>query len=409
MSAEQIQQAKQRFADVFGGTATAVVSAPGRVNLIGEHTDYNEGFVMPFCIDRYTVIAARPTGTAVCRVSSADGGVRNAITSFPGDSSLEPAPAGDWTNYMRGVVAGYLPKLPPGGCGFDAVVLSTVPLGGGLSSSAALEVATATLIETLYCLRVDPSEKALICQRCEHNFCGTPCGIMDQFISACGREGHALLIDCRPPFATEHVPLNNPKFTLVVANSNVKHSLSGSEYPERVQQCKDACAAMQAAGHTEVRAAPRCFFRTGPRSLFVVGSEHPERRCAKGLLPFLQPRLSFCSPRAGLNPSTFPFSAPRPAPLLSFSVWQVRFLRDATVAALESVSRSHGLSADVVRRARHAISEDQRTLQAKEALQAGDYEQVGGMRGGRDEWVVCGRGREACCRRGNTSRWPLLG
>jgi len=252
MSAELIQEAKQLFADVFGGQATFVTSAPGRVNLIGEHTDYNEGFVMPFCIDRFTVIAARPTTGSVCRVTSAQGGVRGAIASFPGDSSLTPAPSGDWTNYMSGVVKEYLAKLPSGVCAFDAAVVSTVPLGGGLSSSASLEVATATLIEAIYQLRVDPKEKALLCQRCEHNFCGTPCGIMDQFISACGRAGHALLIDCRPPFATEHVPLSDPRLALVVANSNVKHTLSGSEYPERVQQCKDACAAMQAAGHPEV-------------------------------------------------------------------------------------------------------------------------------------------------------------
>lgn len=221
MSVELIQQAKQLFADVFGGECTIVVAAPGRVNLIGEHTDYNEGFVMPLCIDRFTVIAARPTSGAMCRATSANAPVRGAIASFPGDASLQPAPDGDWTNYMRGVVKQYLPLLPSSVCAFDAAIISDVPLGGGLSSSASLEVATATLIEQIFRLRLDPKEKALLCQRCEHTFCNTPCGIMDQFISACGEPGHALLIDCRPPFATEHIPLDDPKIALVVANTNV--------------------------------------------------------------------------------------------------------------------------------------------------------------------------------------------
>ena len=156
---------------------------------------------MPFCIGRYTVICARRTGGAKCRVISAD--QQGGVQGFPGDATLSPA--SDWTNYMRGVVAQYLSDLPDEQAGFDAAVMSTVPLGGGLSSSASLEVATATLLEAMYDLRVDPTVKALRCQRCEHVFCGTPCGIMDQFISACGKTGHALLIDCRPPFGTEQV------------------------------------------------------------------------------------------------------------------------------------------------------------------------------------------------------------
>ena len=109
-----------------------------------------------------------------------------------------------------------------------------------------------------YGLAISPKEKALRCQKCEHQYCSTPCGIMDQFISACGVAGHVLLIDCRPPFATQLVPLADPDVTLVVANSNVKHTLSGSEYPDRVRQCKEACVAMRAAGHPQVVASAAC-------------------------------------------------------------------------------------------------------------------------------------------------------
>mmetsp|Transcript_24849 Transcript_24849/g.82666 ORF Transcript_24849/g.82666 Transcript_24849/m.82666 type:complete len:440 (+) Transcript_24849:93-1412(+) len=304
MSAELILRSKELFARVFQEPANVIVCAPGRVNLIGEHTDYNEGFAMPFCIGKYTVIAARRRTGATCRITSA--GVPGAISTFPGDSSLSPGPEGDWTNYVRGVVFGMLPMLPGGSCAFDAAVVSDVPLGSGLSSSASLEVATATLLESIYRLGADPKGKALVCQKAEQTFCNSPCGITDQFVCACGEAGHALLIDCRPPYATESVPLSDPRIALVVADSNVKPQLSGSEYPDRVQQCKDACAAMQAAGHSEVR-----------------------------------------------------------------------HLRDATLSMLETVARSHALPEATVRRARHGISEDQRTLQAKEALKACDYAQVG--------------------------------
>ena len=296
-----IADAKSLFSASFGGECAVVVSAPGRVNLIGEHTDYNEGFVFPFCIDKCTVLVARRRDGPHCRVVSSNEAA-GTVFEFEADASLCPAAKGDWTNYMRGVVAQYLPDLPGGKAGFDAAVISNVPLGGGLSSSASLEVATATALEAMYGLAVPPTEKALRCQRCEHAYCGVPCGIMDQFVSACGRAGHALLIDCRPPFATEHLPLDE-EVALVVANSNVKHSLSGSEYPDRVRQCREACDALRAAGHAEVR-----------------------------------------------------------------------YLRDATLEQLNSVD---GLPDLVLKRARHGISEDARTLAARDALRARDYAAVG--------------------------------
>jgi galactokinase len=143
-----------------------------------------------------------------------------------------------WGNYPRGVVAGFLARgIQPGG--LEVLLHSTVPLGSGLSSSAALEVCTATLLEAVTGTTLDLVEKALLCQKAEHDFAGVPCGIMDQFISALGREGHLLLLDCRTR-KTEIVPLQDPSVALLIINTNVKHELSGGEYAERRAQCEEA-------------------------------------------------------------------------------------------------------------------------------------------------------------------------
>ncbi|MCE9518938.1 MAG: galactokinase [Verrucomicrobia bacterium] len=136
------------------------------------------------------------------------------------------------------MVAGFLARdINPGG--LDVLLHSTVPLGSGLSSSAALEVCTATLLEAVTGNNLDPIEKALLCQKAEHDFAGVPCGIMDQFISALGREGHLLLLDCRTR-KTELVPMSDPSVALLIINTNVKHELSGGEYTERRAQCEEA-------------------------------------------------------------------------------------------------------------------------------------------------------------------------
>jgi galactokinase len=143
-----------------------------------------------------------------------------------------------WGNYPRGVVAGFQERgIQPGG--LDVLLHSTVPLGSGLSSSAALEVCTATLLEAVTETTLDPVEKALLCQKAEHDFALVPCGIMDQFISALGREGHLLLLDCRTR-TTELVPMSDPSVALLIINTNVKHELSGGEYAERRGQCEEA-------------------------------------------------------------------------------------------------------------------------------------------------------------------------
>jgi galactokinase len=152
---------------------------------------------------------------------------------------VKPA-APKWGNYPRGVVAGFLNRgINPGG--LEVMLHSTVPLGSGLSSSAALEVCTATLIEAVTGKTIDPVEKALLAQKAEHDFAGVPCGIMDQFISALGKEGHLLLLDCRTR-KTELVPMSDPSVALLIINTNVKHELSGGEYAERRGQCEEAAA-----------------------------------------------------------------------------------------------------------------------------------------------------------------------
>jgi galactokinase len=223
------------FQSHYGRPPRWIAAAPGRVNVIGEHIDYNDGFVLPMAIERYAIMAADVAGTP--------GSVSIYDTQFKETAAIDvsgPVTKGEpkWANYIRGVLAGFqgrgveIPAL-------DVAFLSTVPLGGGLSSSAALEVCTATLVEAVTGKTIDPVEKALLCQKAEHDFAGVPCGIMDQFISALGREGHLLLLDCRTR-KTELVPMDDPSVALLVINTNVKHELSGGEYAERRAQCEEA-------------------------------------------------------------------------------------------------------------------------------------------------------------------------
>ena len=225
------------FKKAYGRPPRWIVAAPGRVNIIGEHTDYNDGFVLPMAIERYTVIAAdRPAkDTKQIQLRSTHGGQPTTIDLA---QPLKPFPTGNWANYPVGVIAGFLARgQNPGG--FDALIHSNVPLGGGLSSSAALEVATATLLEIITGKKLDPVEKALLCQKAEHDYAGMPCGIMDQFISVMGRENHVLLLDCRSR-KPELVPMTDASVAVLIINTNVKHELTGSEYPARRKQCETA-------------------------------------------------------------------------------------------------------------------------------------------------------------------------
>jgi galactokinase len=227
----------RQFTGIFGRAPRWISAAPGRVNVIGEHTDYNDGFVLPMAIDRYTVIAAAPAANGAARVHLRST-LKDATAEFDPGQPIKPAGKGTWSNYPLGVVAGFLARGAKLG-GFDALIHSTVPLGGGLSSSASLEVSTATLLEAITGNKLDPVEKALLCQKAEHDYAGVPCGIMDQFISVMGKEDHLLLLDCRSR-KTELVPMSDPAVALLITNTNVKHELSGGQYARRRAQCEEA-------------------------------------------------------------------------------------------------------------------------------------------------------------------------
>ncbi len=226
------------FETQYGRPPRWVVAAPGRVNVIGEHTDYNDGFVLPMAIERYAVMAADLSESPTISIYDAQAKAAAQIDISRNVTKGEPK----WSNYLRGVIAGFQDRgvaIPA----LDVLLESTVPLGGGLSSSAALEVCTATLVETVAGDRMDPVDKALLCQKAEHEFAGVPCGIMDQFISVMGREGQLLLLDCRSR-ETQLVPMDDPSVGILIINSNVRHELGSGEYAKRRAQCEAAAKAL---------------------------------------------------------------------------------------------------------------------------------------------------------------------
>ncbi len=230
-----LQKTQQALIDTFSRQATLSVQAPGRVNLIGEHTDYNDGFVLPCAIDYHTVISGAARSDNRVRVIAVDYGGK--LDEFRIDQPIVPRDQPIWANYVRGVVkclieAGYALS------GADLAISGNVPQGAGLSSSASLEVAVGQFFKSLNGLDVSPSELAQIGQRAENHFVGCNCGIMDQLISAQGRAEHALLIDCRS-LATEAVAMP-ADIAVIIINSNVKRGLVGSEYNTRRQQCEAA-------------------------------------------------------------------------------------------------------------------------------------------------------------------------
>ena len=244
---ERIARATAKFRDVFGGEPR-LFRAPGRVNLIGEHTDYNDGFVLPVAIDRDVLVAARPRRDRTVRLYSLNFGARSRFSL----DAIERARARSWSNYVRGVAL-YLQEEGISLRGMDAVVDGNVPIGSGLSSSAALEVASATALLALSEAELDAVRKALLCQRAENRFVGVNCGIMDQYISALGRAGHALVIDCRS-LEYELVPLTGGDVRVVVADTTVRRGLAGSEYNVRRRQCEEAVQTLGQLLGRDVRA-----------------------------------------------------------------------------------------------------------------------------------------------------------
>jgi galactokinase len=282
------------FQKAFGHAPARLVQAPGRVNLIGEHTDYNDGFVLPCAIDRGTVIAASPRNDMTVRVVAADPVA--AVDEFRIDTPIVARADAVWANYVRGTVKHLLAHGVRLG-GAELAIAGDVPQGAGLSSSASLEVGVIQAFKSLYGLHeLSPTQMALIAQEAENRFVGCACGVMDPLISARGVDRHALLIDCRSLDATP-VPLP-AEVAVMIVNSRVSRGLVDGEYNLRRQQCEAA------ARHFGVRA-----------------------------------------------------------------------LRDLLPVDFES--RGDGLDPVARRRARHILSENQRTLDAAAALAAGDMAAVG--------------------------------
>lgn len=283
------------FKQTFGYEPELFVRAPGRVNLIGEHTDYNDGFVLPCAIDYETVIALSVRADQQVIVVAAD--YQNEQDFFNLGSPIEAHPTQMWSNYVRGVVKCLLEKgLKLSG--LELVIAGNVPQGAGLSSSASLEVAVGEAFNQAFHLNLSPAENALNGQKAENSFVGCNCGIMDQMISASGEQDHALLLDCRS-LETRLVPMPEDLSVLIV-HSNVKRGLVDSEYNTRRQQCE------LVAAHFGVTA-----------------------------------------------------------------------LRDVNLEQLEMAYQSGDLDAVAYRRARHVITENQRTLDAADALAKGDLVKMG--------------------------------
>ena len=233
--AERTAQIKAVFEKQYGQAPSCIVRAPGRVNLIGEHTDYNEGFVFPAAIDREMLIAARSSNSPDnVRIYSMD---YNESDSFS-INNIEKS-GHTWSNYLRGVLD-VLKKMGKTISPFDAVLTGNVPQGAGLSSSAAFEVAVATLMNARNKLKLSLKEIALLSQKAENQFIGVNCGIMDQFISALAEDDSALLIDCRSlEYRAVKLNLEKQGVAIVITNSGVKRGLVDSEYNTRRQQCEE--------------------------------------------------------------------------------------------------------------------------------------------------------------------------
>ncbi|HAB73179.1 MULTISPECIES: galactokinase [Pantoea] len=224
---------QQIFNDTFGYAPTHTIQAPGRVNLIGEHTDYNDGFVLPCAIDYQTVIACAKRDDRQVRVVAVD--YDNQQDSFSLDAPILSVKEPMWANYVRGVVK-HLQQRDASFGGVDMVIAGDVPQGAGLSSSASLEVAVGTVFQQLYHLKLDGAAIAVNGQEAENQFVGCNCGIMDQLISALGKKDHAMLLDCRT-LGTR--PVSMPKdVAVVIINSNFRRNLVGSEYNTRREQCE---------------------------------------------------------------------------------------------------------------------------------------------------------------------------
>lgn len=232
----------EHFARAFRAPPTLVVRAPGRVNLIGEHTDYNDGFVLPVAISVETRVAARPRSDRLVRVTASDFG--GAFAEWDLDAPYAASPAAPWADYIRGMTAAMMARGHQL-AGADIAVSGTVPKGAGLSSSASLMVAIGRVLAELEGAAIAPAEIALMAQAGECDHVGMRCGIMDQLASACGVKGHALMIDCRS-LAVRPVALPTG-IAILIVHSGVARGLVDGAYNERRAQCEAAAKSVGVA------------------------------------------------------------------------------------------------------------------------------------------------------------------
>ncbi len=361
-------QLRRSFRGLFGGSPH-VFRAPGRVNLIGEHTDYNDGWVLPIAIDRACYVLAQARTDNRLRIRSEQMHVAQPPSAVPGAHEIidvaldDPRPPGHhWSAYVRGVAwalreAGYPVR------GADLLISSDVPLGAGLSSSAALEVATALALLGISDLPMDRTRLALACQRAENEYVGMRCGIMDQLIACFARAGHAALIDCRT-LKVEYAPIDESQARIVVANTMVKHALAASEYNRRRAECEDAVRRIREQLATvphprEPAAAGELGWNvkalrdiSWPQIEALVGAE-PNSLATGDWRLTTAPGAPPSRPRASGGPRV---------------ETENRELRTENFASWPD---------NVLRRARHVTTENARVHAAVAALRAGDFAEVG--------------------------------
>jgi len=234
----EIEFVRSRFIKHFDGTTGSIYTSPGRINLIGEHTDYNGGFVFPGAVDKGIMAEIKLNGTDKVKAYSID--LKDYVEFGLRE---EDAPRTSWARYIFGVCRELIKRgyeIP----GFNTAFAGDVPLGAGMSSSAALESTFAYALNDMLNLGIDKFELAKIGQATEHNYCGVKCGIMDQFASIFGKEGSLIRLDCRS-LEYEHFPFNPEGYKLVLIDSVVKHELASSAYNKRRESCENAVAAIR--------------------------------------------------------------------------------------------------------------------------------------------------------------------
>ena len=314
-----------------GSAARWSAAAPGRVNVIGEHTDYNGGWVLPMAIDRHTVLVAAPGLVAGrLRVRSLSLGEQSAVSL----SRLSDLSDDKWMRYLQGVLVEYANRqivCPP----LDIVVASNVPVGGGLSSSAALELSMAHLIEAVTETTLSSSERIRAAVSAEREGAGVPCGVMDQTIVEQGQQGCVLLLDCAEELISSIIPCDDPQIAWLVIHSGVSHDLADGAYAQRRAECEMICEALQVGSLRDVT---------------------PE------MITTLTPDL----------PAPSPASPPAASPIQSPAYH--RYIIDPS--PIHSSSQEL-LDEVLLRRARHVVTENQRVLAAAEALKTANWSTLG--------------------------------